>query len=250
MSASLAMIVQPLTNDGAGGHFGGETAIVGTLAALGALQDRDGVLLLHADATVAVAIALGGLDLRPAVPLEGSHPGPEGGARVVHVLLPPSPPGAGEAMYEASLHSGTPEEADDMIMAGLIEPVNLSFEAALEQFRPGLVLALVGPDPLPNVRQALDQAEHYGRRADCQLLIADPQGRSSAWQPVTQFLTPEQHELTTVPIPSEDEPIEGGDGGKGEGDTLLREIEREAMQVARLSVAVERAILHLLRELG
>ncbi|HEY0421192.1 MAG TPA: hypothetical protein VGC80_16875 [Acetobacteraceae bacterium] len=248
MPAALAVIVEPLTLGGEGGPFREEAGIAGALAALGALQDQSGVLLLHADATVALAVALGGLDLRPAVPLEAS-PDPGGGARVVHVLLPPPLPGVAEAMYEASLHAEAPETADDMIAAGLIEPVDLPFRVALERYRPDLVLALAGPYPSPGVRQALDQAEDYRRYADCPLLIAGPRDWPAPWRLVDEFLTSGQQGLSVVPIPSEDAPAEASGREEGEDEPLRRMIEREAMAVARLSVAVERAILIHLGEL-
>jgi hypothetical protein len=242
MPVVVALVVdplQPLTShveDGSRGEFRDEFSIAIALAALGSLEDTGATLLLQADATVAATLAFSGLEVRPNVSLELEPREDEGGVRIKHVLAKSREGYVDDEMYRASLQG-------ELTAAGLLDalPPDTSFASLITILKPSIALAVIPREPAPATTEAMYMLQRHAADQKCRLLVLESNDAWPEWQPVSQFLTPPQLDLV-VKASSDDEIRD--DEAAGEYFGRRRDIEQAAMRLARLTVAVERALIY------
>jgi hypothetical protein len=249
MKNVLALIVQPLTGATGSSAFADEATIGAALSVLGVLQERGWTVLLHSDPTVAVALALSGLEQRPAVPLE-LQPDSSGGARIFYIALPVVPDEISSEMLSRPIVDEEKEKkeespislADILAASGLLQTEKMSFFTSLREHRPRAILALTSAFDSKWLDQAIDVAEAYAAGTDTQLFTVASDFHHDNWRPLAQMLTPAQREMSVSELP--------GDRDDTRRDDDVRfAVDRQAMEAARVCIAAERAVLRLIGEL-
>lgn len=251
MTETVALIVQPMTDDPhRSGQYADEALIAATLAVLATLEERGWTILLHSDPTVAVASALSGLERRPAVPME-REPDRAGGASIVYIPIALGTDEAGEKMLRdpiADRQTGAEEGdltiglVDILLGAGLLRSEVVDLRTALREYRPAAILAIGRRSDWDELENAMEIAEAYATEAGALLFTSTRSGGRDRWRGLEEMLTTEQREMRMLPLPGEQTDVRRDD------DARIA-IERDAMEVARISLSAERAILHLLHEL-